>query len=158
MENEEIILSDFTQDMFNVPKEFHGEMLISWLKKQTEIIQDKLIKHGYEDVGNHGFGMIWFKKGNFTYAIWPEDQENCQYGIFKIDGLRYSQDDLSTIYHLYGTHKQLDDFLVLVDKGEWNWIENMSKDLQTVYDRYEGDTDTIYSKWETINHLFNKNL
>jgi len=158
MENNEIVFSDFTRDMFSVPDEIHEEMLIDWLKKEVEIIKNKLIKRGYQGIGNHGFGMIWFRKGNFTYAIWPEDQENCQFGIFKIDGFRYSHEDLSRIYHLYGTHEQLNYFLDLVDKGEWDWIEDMSKDFQTLYNRYEGETDTTYSKWETINNLFNKNL
>ena len=156
MENDVIVLSDFTRDMFDVPQRVHEEMLIPWLEKQVEIIKDKLIKRGYDEVGNHGFGIVHFKKGNYTYAIWPEDQEYCQYGILKIDGLRYSHDDLSRIYHLYGSHDQLDEFLALVDKNEWSWIELLSNDLKELYEKY-GD-DTHEERWTTINNLFHKNL
>ena len=115
MENNEIVLDDLTRDLFGIPDSIHGEMLIDWLKREVEIIKNKLINRGYKDVGNHGFGMIYFSKDRFTYAIWPEDQENCQYGISKIEGVRYSQDSIQQHVFHQRLHKRRAG--VVDDKG-----------------------------------------
>ena len=153
MENNEIVLDDLTRDLFGIPDSIHGEMLIDWLKREVEIIKNKLINRGYKDVGNHGFGMIYFSKDRFTYAIWPEDQENCQYGISKIEGFRYSQDSIQQhVFHHYGNYGYLDTFLDLVDKDEWNWIEEIIKDLSTLYKKHG------HNRFFTAYDIFNKSV
>jgi hypothetical protein len=134
------IMRDSLVEIFDIPDQIQAEQL-------RDYFLSELKKRGFEKVGNHGTGWIYFTHAHFHYGIWPSGYNEVAYGVSGPVDTRIRKRSGQHIHVTYRDIDYLDEFLENVRIGIWDCkIKKALAELKKIEEK-EGERAQFYNVW-----------